>query len=137
MTEVYRDQVVQVGTSGSYGNGTVRDVAILTTSGSTVTAIYATPVIAVGQACIIKAKVLGRKDDATAAAGIEKIATFRRQSAGNVTLVGAVQGTTQTDGVTPAITISANTTNQTAEVTVAGIAAQTWVWECSVEFEIH
>lgn len=134
MVTVVRDQQTQVGPSGSYGTGTVRESAVLTTTDATATVIYSTPAVATGEAVVVKALVVGKKSDGTAAAGIEKIATFRRQAAGNVTLVGAVQGTTQTDGVTPAITIAANTTAQTAEVKVTGIAEETWLWEAHVTF---
>jgi hypothetical protein len=133
MTTIVRDRVFQ-GPSGSYNGGTAYRNAIVTTSDNTATVIFSSPVVAVGESLVIKALIVGRKSDATAAAGIEKVAVFRRQSAGNITLVGSVQGTTQTDGVTPAITIAVNTTAQTAEVKVTGITAETWLWEAHVVY---
>lgn len=104
------------------------------TTDATVTAIHSIPV-AEGEAITVRAVVTGRIANLSAAAGAVISATFRRAAAGNVTLVGAVQGATQEDSAgTPAITLAANTGAQTVELRVTGIAAETWTWEAHGDF---
>lgn len=129
------DEISTQPSTGSLNGGTVRGAGKVTTTDATATVIYSTPAVAVGEAIIVKASVIGKKSDGTAAAVNFVWGGFRRQSAGNITLVGALTGTAQEDSAgTPVITIAVNTTAQTAEVKVTGIAAETWLWEAMVEY---
>lgn len=114
-------------------SGYVEDSVIKNTTDATATVVASISVAEV-QSVFVKAYFNGRKDDATAAIGREVSGTFRRASGGNVTLVGALQGAAQTDGVTPAATLVANTTTQTVDLQVTGIAAQNWSWEVKYDY---
>lgn len=130
MTTVMRGKQVLAGTSGSYNGGTVRENFILSTPDATATVIAYIPV-AVGEAAGIKAFIVGMKSDASASLVRDLTWAVHRQSAGNVTSGGAAQGVDLEDSPgAPAVTVNANTTAQTAEIKVAGIAAETWHWEC-------
>lgn len=130
---VKRGQAIQ-GTYGSYNGGFVREVPTkIGTTDATVTVIASIP-LAELEAVMVRALVVGIKGDATAANGIHMTGVFRRAAAGNVTQVGATAGTiVEDDGGTPAIAFNANTTAQTVEVRVTGIAATTYRWECVLE----
>ncbi len=127
------DSRALIASGGSYVGGCVEDERKIATADATATVIWSSPVIAVGQSVVCRALVVGKKDDGTAAAGNNLWVTFRRQSAGNVVIVGTAQGTTQTNGVTPVIAFAANVTDQTVELKVTGIAAETWNWEVKVD----
>lgn len=117
----------------SYDGWDVRIPADITTTDATQTTIESVAV-AEDQAVVIRAEVVGAIDTYASAIGISVWGVFRRASAGNVTLVGSLQGTAQEDDAdTPAITLTANTTNQTVDVNVTGIASETWTWAAKVE----
>jgi len=71
----------------------------------------------------------GVKSDYSAAIAGTFVASVRRASGGNATLVG-VTVTSNTDGVTPSFTVDADTGSQTARLRVTGISAQNWSWAC-------
>lgn len=135
-TEVRADQILKA-SSGSYATGTVKRNKTLVTSDATATVIDASPVIAVGQAVMIRGGVVGKKSDGTAAIDAQLSGSARRQSAGNVTLVGTPLVVAREDSSgTPAVTFVANTTTQQLEIKVAGIAAETWNWESNLEITV-
>lgn len=137
MPEVHSDDQIQKGSSGSFSTGTVRRNKILTTSDATATVIDASPAIAVGQAVMIRGGVVGKKSDGTATIDAQVSGSARRQSAGNVTLVGTPLVVAREDSAgTPAVTFNANTTTQQLEVKCAGIAAETWQWESNLEITV-
>jgi hypothetical protein len=128
------DSRAVVAEGGSYKEGCVEDQRKVATSDATVTVIWRSRPIAVGEAIAVRGFVIGKIDAATSAAYIHVSAAFRRQSAGNVTAVGSPQGTIAEDSAgTPAIVFAANTTDQTVELRVTGIAAESWKWEAKVE----
>ena len=132
----YRDDQVQRAASGSYGTGTIRRNKTLQTADATATVIDASPTVAVAQAVMIRGGVVGKKSDGTAVIDAQVSGSARRQSAGNVTVVGTPLVVSRTNGVTPAVTFNANTTTQQLEIKVAGIAAETWQWESNLEFTL-
>lgn len=137
MTTAIRDDQVNMARSGSYGTGTVRRNKTLTTTDATATVIDASPVIAVGQAVMIRGGVVGKKSDGTAAIDVQVSGSARRQSAGNVTLVGTPLVVAREDSAgTPAVTFVANTSAQQLEIKCAGIAAETWNWESNLEITV-
>ena len=102
----------------------------LTTPGNTATVIYS-------KACPLSCSVsvyaflTGKKAGATA----DGITSFKGNGVSNAAGTTAVHGTTtgfgtdpESSGGTPAVTIVANDTDDTIEVKVAGIAAETWYW---------
>jgi len=131
--QVQRDMHVYVPDNGASGFGTMKFSKKLTTTDATATVIYAVSV-AVGEAVGITVRLLGKKSDATAAFGSQGLAEARRQSAGNVTIVGTAVTTAREDSAgIPAITFVANTSTQQLEVKCTGIAAETWLWEAHIE----
>lgn len=134
MTTVRKDEQVFQGSGGSLNGGLVCDHFTITTTDNTATVIKRIP-LAQGEAVVVRVFAVGKKADVTAVAGINQWAVFRRASAGNVTLAGALQGTTVEDSAgAPVIAMAANTSAQSVDVTVAGIAAETYKWEARVEF---
>ena len=130
---VHKDKKVYQVSTGSYKTGTEQYNRKIETTNATATVILSIPV-AVGDAVLIMGSIIGKKSDTTAAIMQQINGGARRQSAGNVTLVGtpAVTGATmvqEDSGGTPAVTYVANTTDQALEIKVAGIAAETWSWE--------
>lgn len=91
--------------------------------------------LAEGQALTIEAIITGTKDDYSASLGVVLSATFRRASGGNVTLVGAVQGTVQEDSASaPTATIAADTTEQAVDINVTGVASENWNWSVAYRY---
>lgn len=113
--------------------GVLGGAATVQTTDATVTDI-ATIALAEGDAITVRATITGAIADYSAALGVVLSATFRRATGGNVTLVGSVQGTVQEDSASaPTATLAADTGNQTIDIRVTGVAAQTWNW--SVRYE--
>jgi hypothetical protein len=134
MTTVHKDEKVFQGSGGSLNGGLVCDNFTISTADATATVIKRIP-LAQGEAVIVRAFVAGKKTDLSAVAGINQWAVFRRAAAGNVTLAGSVQGTTVEDSAgAPVIALSANTTAQSVDLSVTGIAAESWKWEARVEY---
>ena len=133
MTTVHKDKKVYQGSAGSLNGGREIDSYTATTTDATPKTVYAVP-LAAGEMAGVKAFANGKKADLSAAAGANLTGWFRRAAAGNVTLVGVLQGAVQEDSAgSPSVTLSANTTTQTVDVVVTGIAAETWKWEVVVE----
>lgn len=120
--------------SGSYNGGYKRECKTVATANATTTVIWASPVVAVAEAIAVRGILIGRKSDGTAATQAVFDAAARRQSAGNVTLVGSATVTIKESNVSTDVTLTANTTNQTLDLSVVGIAAENWVWEVQAEY---
>lgn len=101
-------------------------IAPLTTTDATVTAIWTRAVSASTQFSI-SGRIEGRKSDRTASFTCNFQAVFRRASAGALVLVGSEINPLEDSSGTPAVTVVAN--SNTAEIRVAGIAAETWNWK--------
>ena len=131
----FREPVITVGASGSYAEGAQHFNVILETTTATVTKIVGLP-LAVLEAGVVEATVIGMRSDATAGIFRHIVGGFRRQAAGNVTSIGTASGTDVEDSAAaPAVTIAANTTTQEIELRVAGVAAETWRFEAHVTFD--
>ena len=134
MTTVHRDEHIFMGSGRQVGSGLVRDTFTVSTTDATATLLKRVP-LGEGQVVQVRVFAAGKKADLSAAAGVSQTATFRRAAAGNVTLVGALQGTTQEDHAgAPAIALSANATAQSVDLSVTGVAAESWQWVGHVEF---
>lgn len=135
MVTEYRGKIARVGSSGSYNGGYVSDIAKVSTADDTATVIYSIPV-ALSTAVSGRALIVGKKSDSTASLATH-VTNFsgRRGSSGNVAEAAAETVVTAEDsGGTPAVTVVANTTDQTIEIKVTGISAETWYWEAFVEY---
>lgn len=120
--------------SGSYNGGLKRENKTVATADATTTVIWASPVVAVGEAITVRGMLVGKRTDGTAGTQAIFDAAARRQSAGNVTLVGAATVTIKESNASTNVTLTANTTNQTLDLSVVGIAAESWVWEVHSEY---
>lgn len=105
--------------------------ATLTTTNATVTNLIAYTVAEL-VGVTLAGRVVAVKSDKTAAYGASFRVTYRRATAGNVTLVGAgwLEAEEDSAGV-PAITFDVDIGTQTGRVRWAGILAETWnvkVW---------
>jgi hypothetical protein len=109
-------------------NEPLEAMARLTTSDATTTDVIAFALSEL-QAVTLTGRFLGTKSDYSAAIGGTFRGTWRRASGGNVTMIGLGTVTSEEDSSgTPAVTLAADTTNQTGDVRVTGIAAETWTW---------
>jgi hypothetical protein len=135
MTEVMSETQARKGTYGSYNGGWVTmPPKKVTTTDATATEVANVP-LAEGEAVVVRVIAVGSIADESAAAGGQIVGVFRRAAAGNVTQVGATQGTVVEDSAgTPAVAFAADTTNQTVDVRVTGIASETWRWEVGYEY---
>lgn len=110
-----------------------RIVKTLSTSDGTTTAMYSISVNE-GESYTVKAQVIGQRQN-NDTAGNNVWGVFKRVNAGNVALVGSVQGTTQEDSSgSPAITWGANTTAQTIELQITGVSSQNWNWTAIIDW---
>lgn len=109
-------------------NITLGEEANTTTSDATATTA-ASVSMAEDTAYLVTAHIVGAQDDYSDALGVFIWGVFKRASGGNVTLVGSLQGTVQEDSsASPTATLTANTTNQTVDIDVTGVAAEDWSW---------
>lgn len=131
---ILKDQLITAAVAGSQAEGTVHMNAAVTTTDATVTVIASIPVAQL-EGCAVEALVTGYRADFAAGIFRHLACGFRRATAGNVTALGAATGADVEDSAgTPAVTIAANTTAQTIELRVAGIAAETYKWEAHVSY---
>ena len=116
--------------------GYIKDQAIVATTDATVTDLFSLP-LAEDRAVTIEAVVAGLRSTGAAAVGGVLWAVFRRDGGGNVTLVGAVQGTVQSDtGGAHTFNLVADTTAQAVDVQVTGAAGQNWRWVVTVRYQV-
>jgi len=104
------------------------------TTGNTATTLASFP-LAELETIMLSAYVSGMKTDATgAAARFIQMAFARREASGNITLVDSVQYGTLVEDSAAAATITADvdTATQTMRIRVAGITAESWVWDAYV-----
>lgn len=107
--------------------------ASVTTTDATVTDI-ATIAVAELTAYTVTVRVIGTKSDYAASIGGTLTGTFRRATGGNVTAVGSVTAVLNEDSASaPTFTMAADTTNQTIDIRVTGVAAETWSWRVSYQ----
>lgn len=120
--------------TGSYNGGRTLDGGTCVTEDATATVIYTIP-LAEGEAIKINAEVLGVKTDLAAGLGADLAGEYRRASGGNVTAVGSPSVTVREDSSgAPTVAFNANTSAQTVEIKVTGIAAEDWRWEAAVQY---
>lgn len=111
----------------------IKQAAVATTNNTATT--IAEISLAEGEAVTIFATILAVEDDFSQAIGGHVEATFRRASAGNVTLVGSVDSNLQNDsGGSPTATLDADTTAQTARIRVTGETAVNYDWVVTYQY---
>ena len=124
----------QVARSASNGGGYVTQVRTVQTTGATVTDL-ATIAVAQGDVFAVEVDVIGRKSDGTDRAMYKLTGLFYRNSGGNVTQQGStVSLTTIESNASWDCTLNADTSNQTIDVRVTGVAATTINWKAVVRY---
>ncbi len=118
------------------GTGMVRVGAYAATTSATPAIPLAIPVPP--NSCImIEAKAVGLRD--TGAEGFRSTVThaFRRDGTGNVTAISTATTVTVEDSSgAPTLTIAANTTDQTVDVTITSEASKNFLWDVYAEYRI-
>jgi hypothetical protein len=131
----YADTTIFKGHTSGNGTGEVKKQFSAVTTDNTATVVYAHPVAELG-AVNMTVRTLGLRSDATEAIRSTVNSGFRRAAAGNVTEIGsdtAIASAEDSSG-TPTVTLVANTSNQTVDVTVTGESAKTFYWEIAVTY---
>lgn len=136
MPTVLADGITYVAPNGSYGTGWIPVVKRVATADATATVLWASPAVAEGKVIMVQGKLVGRRSDATASTSAIFDGSARRASAGNLTVTAAATVTIKESNAATAVTFTANTTPQTFDLAVTGIAAENWVWEVQLEYTI-
>jgi hypothetical protein len=134
MPTVQRGAQTLIGASGSYNGGTVKENKVLSTADATATVILSVPLSEL-EAVKIQGHIIGIKSDLSAMVDGIFDGGWRRASGGNVTANGTPVATAREDHAgSPTFAWVANTTDQTVELKVTGVAAETWRWEVNFRY---
>lgn len=117
--------------SGVTGGGGAQVETTTITTNATPTELAFIPVPE--NSCItIAGEIVGSTSGYSAVCGGTFSATFRRATAGSVTLVGSVTTDVKEDSSgSPTFTVAADTVAETASIRVTGVASETWNWKVS------
>lgn len=133
--ETHTDVQVFKMNTDSKSSGKVIKTFSGTTTNDTATVIYAHPLGELAGVTML-VSVIGLKTDATEMIRAVVSSGFRRAAAGNVTEVStdtAVASAEDSSG-TPTVTLVANTSNQTVDVTITGETSKNINWLVAVEY---
>lgn len=108
--------------------GSIQIFNRVVTTDTTTTEIINIPV-AVGEAVAFQGLLVGVQSDYSDQIVAHIWGGARRASAGNVTLTGTPSVTILESAAGTNATVTADTTNQTVDINVIGIASETWTWE--------
>lgn len=130
------DNGVQIGTDGIQDGAITPDklsvdvgteVTQATTNGTATQAAAVS--VAQGDCKTVTGRFAFMRDDTTSGGGGTFWATFRRPTAGNVTLIGSQVVNVNEDATgSPTITITADIGNQTIDINCVGVAATNFDW---------
>lgn len=130
------ENVQQVKTHAGWGSSQYKSKTnVVRTTNATVTVGIASDVVPASSAIMFRGMIVSKRDGATA----DGLATFfsggaSRNGTGNLTAIAAGTVTTiENSSGAPAVTLVYNTTNQTVDISVAGILAENHVWLCFLE----
>lgn len=105
----------------------------ITTTDATTTTAMAIPVTE-KTVLHLNLQGVGTRDDQTDSLFIFEQSGWRRATGGNVAAFGTANRYESHDSAgMPTVTVSADTSNQTIDINVTGIAAQDWTWYMTVE----
>lgn len=131
-TNVYyvRNDLIKVGFSGS---SKINKQAAVTTSNATPTLLDSV-LVNQGESVIVTGTVIAQKSDSSDACGAYFSITARRESGGNITLVGSpVIDPNTTSSAT--VTVDVDTSSQSVRIIVTGIAATTYYWGTDYSYQ--
>lgn len=117
------------------GLGEIKFNGFATTSDASGDIVYA-HALAEGRALKIHVSAVSIEDDASEAGRYDYTHCFRRAAAGNVTAVGSATSVAADDSSgTPTVTVAANTSDQTCDVTLTGEAEKDLNWQYVITLE--
>ena len=122
------------GASTVAGPLTVITLEPIVTTDATATVIRAIPV-ALNTVVHGVVRIIGKKTGAADSIISESIFGFVNNGGTTAALAAATNRALENSAGTPAVTVPANNTNDTFDITVAGIAAETWTWSGYVEYQ--
>lgn len=130
---VFAGGVKETGGQGAGADGHEAAMASGSTTNNTATVLAAIPV-GEDELVIVRAFGGALRDTGAEALWTDAVLGFRRDGSGNVTAVGSVNTRTANDSSgTPTITLVANTTDQTVDVTVTGETSKNFEWALRYE----
>lgn len=108
--------------------------ATVTTTDATITDIT-TVSVAEGEVFLVEAQVIGRKSDGSQLALYHREGLFYRNTGGDVTQQGSITSLAEVESdASWDCTLNADTTNQTIDVRVTGVADTTINWKCVIKY---
>ena len=113
---------------------TVITLEPIVTADATATVIRAIPV-ALNTVAHGVVRIVGKKTGAADSIASESIFGFVNNGGTTAALATATNRPLENSAGTPAVTVVANNTNDTFDITVAGIAAESWTWSGYVEYQ--
>jgi hypothetical protein len=132
---VHRD-VQEYKTHTGSGSGLIKKQVKAATTNATATVVLAIP-LAELQGAYVHVRGIAKRDTAAEVLRTDIQNAYGRAAAGNVTQVAAATSVTANNSSgTPTITLVANTTDQTIDVTVTGEASKNFAWFIDVEYAI-
>ena len=132
---IHRD-IQEYKTHGGTGSGLLKRQVRLATTDATVTVAFKIS-LAELEAAHVKVIGLAKRDTAAEVLRTDIQNAYGRAAAGNVTQVAAATSVTANNSSgTPTVTLVANTSDQTVDVTVTGEAAKNFSWFLDIEYAI-
>jgi hypothetical protein len=116
------------------GNMTVETIEPIVTADATATVIKSIPV-ALNTVVHGVVRIVGKRTGTADGISTETIFGFVNNAGTTAALATAINRVMENSAGTPALTVVANDTNDTLDITVAGIAAQNWTWSGYVEYQ--
>jgi hypothetical protein len=86
------------------------------------------------ECAVVQATGVAFKTDASAGLAHRVLNFGRRATGGNVTVGTTNSQLVEDSAGSPLLTLTANTTAQTVEVKVTGVASETWHWEVEIQY---
>lgn len=116
------------------GNVTIETIESVVTADATATVVKAIPV-ALSSVVHGVVRIVGKKTGAADSIISESIFGFVNNGGTTAAIAAATNRALENSAGTPALTVVANNTNDTLDVTVAGIAAESWTWAGYIEYQ--
>jgi len=122
------------GSSAVAGNLVIETFEPIVTTDATATVIKAIPV-PLNTVVHGIVRIVGKKTGAADSITSESIFGFVNNGGTTAALATATNRPLENSAGTPALTVVANNTNDTFDVTVAGIVAESWTWTGFIEYQ--
>jgi hypothetical protein len=133
MAKTIREDVQELRSHGAAGAGVLKYQVKASTANATPVVVKKIPVAELS-GVYVRVQGAAVRPEGTEMIRTDIVTGCRRAAAGNVTQLAAATSVTANDSSgTPTITLVANTTDQTVDVTITGEAAKTFKWFLDIE----